>query len=83
MNVKTYVAHVNAGYAYGREATCVLKQRHATEEAATKAAESLNRSGRARHENEAYPCAWCRLWHIGRKMTEDELARFTPRKDET
>jgi hypothetical protein len=82
--------HLAAGRYYGRESTCGVKQRHDTEEAATKAASNFNNSGKARHEVEAYPCYWCSerfpesgntdfthlYWHVGRKMTEQEYSLF-------
>lgn len=70
--------HLAAGEAYGREATCGTKHNHETEGHAAKATASLNRSGKAHHEVEAYPCFWCGGWHVGRKMDEAELAQFGP-----
>jgi hypothetical protein len=76
MDDRTRQLHLIAGYAAGVEATCGNKQKHESEEAATKAANSLNRSGKARHEVEPYPCAWCHGWHIGRRMSDEELHSF-------
>lgn len=65
--------HLAAGEACGLEATCGTKENHGTEGHARKAAESLNRSGRARNVVEHYPCFWCNGWHIGRYMGAAEL----------
>jgi hypothetical protein len=67
--------HLAAGEACGRLATCGTKVNHGTEESAAKAAASLNRSGKARHEVEPYPCFWCKGWHVGRKMSAEELLK--------
>lgn len=76
MDDETRRIHLAAGLHYGRDATCGKKQRHGSESSAVKAAASLNASGNARSEVEAYPCAFCGAWHIGRKMTEEELTQM-------
>lgn len=76
MDERIHAAHIAAGRMYGREATCGNKYNHGSEEKAASAAAALMRSGKARHTVEAYPCAWCDGWHIGRRMTMDEMAAF-------
>jgi hypothetical protein len=80
--------HLAAGRNYGQDATCgaagKLKLRHSDEGAAARAADSLNRSGKARNKVEPYPCPWCGLWHVGREMTQGELmqaAQLPPSPD--
>ncbi len=65
--------HRKASIASGEQAACGKKVKHADEAAAANAADSLNRSGKARHEVEPYPCRWCSTWHIGRVMPTEEL----------
>lgn len=69
--------HLDAGKASGEETTCLRwgkpKQRYGSEDQAAKAAAALNRSGKAHHTVEAYPCFWCSHWHIGREMALEEL----------
>lgn len=77
--------HLAYGKYAGEPPTCGNKKTYLTEEEATKAAKSLNSSGKARHEVEPYPCFWCSEayetlflnWHIGRKMTEKEREVFS------
>jgi hypothetical protein len=67
--------HIRAGTAYGEDATCGHKQDYKNElTASLSAVEMSAHYGRAL---EAYPCAWCRGWHIGRKMTPEERVRFS------
>lgn len=60
---KEILMHLAYGHYAGEASTCGFdnrwKQVFDTEEAAIKAANSLNSSGKARHEVEAYPCYWC------------------------
>lgn len=65
--------HRKASILSGEEAACGRKVKHADEAVAAKAADNLNRSNKARHEVEPYPCGWCGSWHIGRVMPREEL----------
>jgi hypothetical protein len=56
----------------GRVSSCGVKREFPSFESADSAVRVLNR-GEVRNELEAYPCGWCHKWHIGRKMTPDEL----------
>jgi hypothetical protein len=40
---------------------------------ATRLADHLNRAGHQRNPYDAYPCRFCGGWHLGRKMTPDDL----------
>jgi hypothetical protein len=71
MDAKTYQLHLRAGKRYGREATCGTKVNFKSESTANRAAQSM--AAKADKPLEAYPCAWCEGWHIGRKMSEQEL----------
>lgn len=73
MDEKIKQLHLNAGKICGEEHTCKGKINYKSEETALKAADSLNKSGKARHEVEPYPCVFCSGWHIGRKMSLKEL----------
>lgn len=59
MTKEEILMHLAYGNYAGEEKTCGFKNAHTTEETATRAADSLNNSGKARHEVEAYPCYWC------------------------
>lgn len=63
MEEELYNLHLQAGLIIGQDYTCGKKQQHQTEEHAAKAAARLNQSGKAHHEVEPYPCAFCKKWH--------------------
>jgi len=68
--------HIKAGGIAGREKTCGNKERHHGEYEAVIAADRLNKSGKARHEVEPYPCAFCNVWHIGGIMTVEVMEKI-------
>lgn len=74
MDAKTMQLHIMAGWHYGRDATCGSKIDYKSEASADRAAGKMMAKGSK--ELEAYPCAWCTGWHIGRKMTEKEKSVF-------
>lgn len=63
-----------AGRTYGQETTCGRKVDYKSEASADKAAKGMMAKGRK--DLEAYPCAFCDGWHIGRKMTDKERNTF-------
>jgi len=66
--------HIRAGVAYGAENTCGVKIDWRSEaRAVTAAARMSEKTGR---DLEAYPCAFCTGWHIGRRMTAEERKEF-------
>lgn len=67
--------HLAAGRAYGKERTCGRKIDYKSEVSAFKAANGM--MAKRSKDLEAYPCAFCFGWHIGRKMTEDERFAFS------
>lgn len=73
MDEKTKKLHLEAGKKAGVEATCGLKIKYSTEEKAEKAASKMNKKSSTRKELEAYPCCFCEKFHIGRKMSSEEL----------
>lgn len=74
MHQRIYNTHIKAGLAYGREATCGTKIDYKSEGTAEKSARAMwDKTGK---EFDHYPCAWCKGWHIGRAMTEEEIERF-------
>lgn len=77
MNGYEMAMHYQAGRAYGIERTCGTKVDYKTEERANKSAMAMNKKSMSNHELEAYPCAWCYGWHIGRKMTEAERDKYS------
>lgn len=68
--------HINAGRVAGEERTCGKKIRYPTEESAMRAATGMNNKPSTRKPLEAYPCAFCEQWHIGRAMSLDELRSY-------
>jgi hypothetical protein len=78
MNEETRAMHLAAGKAYGRGATCGVKVDYTNETSADKAAAAMTAKNAGTKVLEAYPCYWCCGWHIGRAMTEPEMARTTP-----
>ncbi len=65
--------HLKAGFIIGKEKTCDNKINYAKEERAIQAAEKMNNKKSTRNTLEAYPCAFCNGWHIGREMSIIEL----------
>lgn len=76
MNKDLYDLHILAGEKAGQEATCGKKIKYSSEEKAQKAAESMNKKPTTRKELEHYPCYFCNEWHVGRKMSLEELKNF-------
>jgi hypothetical protein len=74
MDIHEFAIHIQAGRSYGRESACGDKVDYRSEAGAVSAAELMS----AKHNRalEAYPCAWCTGWHIGRTMTAEERERF-------
>lgn len=66
MEIATYDRHIAAGLLAGRDATHGNKIDYKSEVSADKAAKKMNAKPTTRHLLEAYPCAFCRGWHIGR-----------------
>lgn len=71
MDEETMQLHIAAGHFYGRDASCGNKIDYKSESSAQRAADAMMAKGSK--ELEPYPCAWCSGWHIGRKMTQEEL----------
>jgi hypothetical protein len=74
-----YDLHINAGKLCGIELTCFNKKGnkkidYETEELAVASAIAMSKE--YKKEMEAYPCAFCGGWHIGRKMSIEELESF-------
>ena len=67
MDAKTIAWHLDIGRLAGKESACGKKVDYKSEATAEKAAASMNK--KSDRVLEAYPCYWCRGWHIGRKMT--------------
>jgi hypothetical protein len=61
-----YVRHYWLGLISGRLSTCGTKINYKSRNSAEKAARKM--SIKYKKEKEAYPCIWCKGWHIGRKM---------------
>lgn len=76
MEQELYNLHINAGLKAGEEKTCGKKTKYADETAANKAAQSHNKWEKRRHDVEAYPCAFCKQWHIGGIMPREVLEKF-------
>ncbi|WP_310483564.1 hypothetical protein [Chamaesiphon sp. VAR_48_metabat_403] len=76
MNEDIYSLHLNAGKAIGKDKTCGSKIDYQTELTASEAAERMNSKPNTRNILEAYPCAFCQGWHIGRAMTKEELESY-------
>jgi hypothetical protein len=68
--------HLKIGFIIGAEKTCGSKIDYKTEVSADRAAESMNSKPKTRNILEAYPCAFCNGWHIGRAMTRSELESY-------
>lgn len=80
MDQELFALHVNAGLKAGRDSTCGKKVAYSSEESAARAAAEMNGKPSTRKPLEHYPCAFCRLWHIGRKMSLEELRSYVDSK---
>lgn len=78
MDKTEFDMHIAAGVVYGRERTCGTKTDFKSEERAIEVAPVLSR--KFGHEMEAYPCAFCAGWHVGREMTAEEREKFSASK---
>jgi hypothetical protein len=76
MNEGIYNLHLHAGKSIGKGKTCGSKIDYKTEEKAIEAVDRMNSKPNTRNILEAYPCAFCQGWHIGRAMTQDELESY-------
>jgi hypothetical protein len=76
MDEKLTQLHLKAGFIIGEDKTCNSKNNYVTEDKAVLAAERMNKKPTTRNILEAYPCAFCSGWHIGRKMTLVELESY-------
>jgi len=68
-----YNLHLKAGRIFGEQSTCGSKRKFSCELEAQKAADAHNKWDRRKSDAEPYPCAFCKAWHIGRKMTVEYL----------
>lgn len=73
MDDLTREVHYAAGREYGKEAVCEGKTQYAAE---VNAVEEAARITTAKLPIEAYPCAYCDHWHVGRALSPREGARF-------
>jgi hypothetical protein len=76
MNENLYQLHLKAGFIIGKEKTCGNKINYTKEEKAVRAAEKMNNKNNTKNTLEAYPCAFCNGWHIGREMSILELESY-------
>lgn len=72
MDKDVYDLHITAGLKAGKDRTCGKKINYITECSAEKAVTAMNKKTYPK-VLEHYPCAFCNGWHIGRKMSEEEL----------
>lgn len=75
--------HLHAGRIAGEEKTCGKKVRYPSEDSATRAAADMNAKPTTRKPLEAYPCAFCAQWHIGRAMSIEELRSYVTAEPQT
>jgi hypothetical protein len=68
--------HIQAGLVIGKEKTCGKKINYLTEDKAAESVEKMNSKASTRNTLEAYPCAFCQGWHIGREMSRSELESY-------
>lgn len=75
MNKELHDLHLEVGRICGEDNTCrnndKPKQNYGSEENARKIA--IKMSAKFGRDLEEYPCAFCNGWHIGRRMSENEL----------
>ena len=67
--------HLKAAWYLGRERSCGKKVRHPTYEDAKYIADKHNYTN-ADKMIEAYPCPFCKKWHVGRMMSREELETY-------
>lgn len=74
--------HKKTGLVCGEEKTCGIKVVYECEEDASRSALALSKKGISKYELEAYPCPFCNKWHVGRKMSREELEKWEKIYDE-
>lgn len=79
MNNMLYDLHLAVGRKCGVKKTCGKKKKFPSEKDAEAAASFHNNWKNKRHDVEHYPCPFCGFWHIGRKMSFDELVEISLR----
>ena len=75
MDEAEFNMHIEAGLAAGKERTCGKKTDFKSEETAARVAPKV--SVKFGHDMEAYPCAFCNGWHVGREMTAEERVKWS------
>ena len=76
MDEDIYNLHLKEGISIDKDRTCCNKTNYKSEEKAIDAAEQMNGKPNTRNILEAYPCAFCQGWHIGRAMARAELESY-------
>lgn len=76
MEQEIFNLHLQAGKKAGEQRTCGKKIKY-SEISANKAAVKMNSKSTTRNELEPYPCYFCNQWHIGRKMSKEELESYS------
>ena len=76
MDEETFQLHINAGLKAGLDKTCGKKIAYPTEDSARRAADEMNAKPTTVKMLEAYPCAFCDKWHVGRMMSPEELRSY-------
>lgn len=73
MDDLTREMHLAAGREHGEQVVCEGKTKYTAEVNATEEAARITSK---RLPIEAYPCAFCDHWHVGRALTPEDGARF-------
>lgn len=74
MKSDEYRMHIWVCHVYGKQSACRNKVNYRSEQKANEKAQTLTKQYCKLLE--AYPCAFCDGWHIGRALTDEERSKF-------
>lgn len=77
--------HLKVGSLMNRDGVCGKKINYRSEESAVRASNSMNKKTEREgyHELEPYPCYYCNGWHIGRKMSIEEMKKYISESEDS
>jgi hypothetical protein len=76
MNEDLQELRMGVGLVIGIDKTCGKKINYVTEDQGSEFADKMNSKASTRNTLEAYPCPFCKGWHVGREMSRSELESY-------
>jgi len=73
MSNRNWDEHLAAAKRFGKTSSCTNKVKYKTFGSASQAA--VFASKKYNNTKSPYPCPFCNKWHVGRKLSDNELRR--------